>query len=137
MKKAVFTLTLLLFVAAVATAQNTQSPAKSNTAVVQWDKTEYDFKTIPQGTPATAVFKFKNTGKIPLVISNVLGSCGCTVPTWPRDPIAPGETAEIKAVYNAANPGPFSKSVTMYANIENGSSSLTIKGSVSETAQSN
>jgi Protein of unknown function (DUF1573) len=137
MKKSVFTFIALLFVAAAATAQSTQSPAKSTTAMIQWEKTEHDFRTIPQNAPVTAVFKFKNMGKVPLVISNAFGSCGCAVPTWPRDPIAPGETAEIKAVFNAAYPGPFNKTVTIYANVENGSSTVSIKGSVNETAQGN
>ncbi len=131
MKKAFFIFALLLGVSAVSFAQGNSNAAKSKLAAFQWDKVEYDFKDITQNVPATATFKFKNTGSVPLVISNAVGSCGCTVPTWPRDPIAPGETAEIKAVYNAANPGPFNKAVTVYANVENGNSVVTIKGSVS------
>jgi uncharacterized protein (DUF58 family) len=136
MKKAIFTLALGLLFASAGFAQTSQSAAvnqtapKAQLAVFKWEKTEHDFKNIPQGTPVDAVFKFKNTGKIPLVISNAVGSCGCTVPAWPRDPIAPGETAEIKATFNAANPGAFNKSITVYANVDNGSSTVTIKGSV-------
>jgi hypothetical protein len=133
MKKAILTLAVLLFVSAAAFAQNTQTSGKTAAAPMaafQWSQTEYDFKNIPQNVPATATFKFKNTGKVPLVISTAQGSCGCTVPNWPRDPIAPGETGEIKAVFNAANPGAFNKVVTVYANVEGGSSSVTIKGTV-------
>lgn len=134
MKKLLFAMLSFFWLGTVAVAQstNTQAPAAkaANVAVFEWNQTTNDFGNIPQGTPATATFKFKNTGKVPLVISNVQGSCGCTVPTWPREPIAPGETSEIKATYNAAAAGPFNKTVTITANVEGGMVVLTVKGNV-------
>ncbi len=62
-------------------------------------------------------FKFKNTGKEPLILTNVKASCGCTTPQWPREPIMPGQEASIKAVYNSkGRPGNFNKSITVTSN---------------------
>lgn len=137
MKKYLFlSLAFALMVSVVAFAQNTQNPANkpaaqnNNMAVFQWDKTTYDFGNIPQNQPVTATFKFKNVGKVPLVITSAVGSCGCTVPNWPKEPIAPGESAEIKATFNAAAPGAFNKTVSITANVEGGTAVLTLKGNV-------
>lgn len=110
--------------------------AQSTSAVAafKWEKTEYNFGNIPQNVPATATFKFTNTGKVPLVISSAQGSCGCTVPEWPKEPIAPGKTGEIKATYNAANPGQFTKTVSITANVDGGVIVLTLKGNVESKA---
>ncbi|WP_448518133.1 DUF1573 domain-containing protein [Rhodoflexus sp.] len=137
MKKHVFfTLAFALMVSVVSFAQNTQNAANksvaqnTNMAAFQWDKTTFDFGNIPQNQPVTASFKFKNTGKVPLVITSAQGSCGCTVPNWPKEPIAPGESAEIKATFNAAAPGAFNKTVSITANVEGGVAVLTLKGNV-------
>jgi hypothetical protein len=133
MKKSVlFTFALVLFFGTLSFAQTapTTQPTQAK-AVFQWLQAETkDFGKIPQGTPVTATFKFKNTGKIPLVVSNVQASCGCTTPNYSREPIAPGETGFIMATYNAANPGSFTKSVTVTANVEGGSVALYLKGEV-------
>ena len=77
-------------------------------------------------------FKFKNTGKEPLIISNATGSCGCTVPDWPKEPIAPGATASIKVKYDTNRIGGIYKTVTVNSNAKSGSIVLTIKGTVEE-----
>ncbi|MCU0392697.1 MAG: DUF1573 domain-containing protein [Thermoflexibacter sp.] len=125
----------LLFGAASFAQTNTQKPA--NVAAFQWLQAETkDFGKIPQGNPVTATFKFKNTGKIPLVISNVQASCGCTTPDYSKAPIAPGETGFVMATFNAASSGTFTKSVTVTANVEGGSAVLYLKGEV-ETKSAN
>lgn len=139
MKKSVLlTFALVLFFGTLSFAQSTQQPATTKpaaTAIFQWLQPETkDFGKIPQGTPVTATFKFKNTGKIPLVISNVQASCGCTTPNYSREPIAPNETGFIMATYNAANPGTFNKNVTVTANVEGGSVVLYLKGEVAATS---
>ncbi len=98
-----------------------------------FDKTEHDFGNIKEGTQATVEFAFKNTGKAPLVLTSVQASCGCTTPTWTRDPIAPGATGKITAVYNSSGrPGNFTKMITVKHNGEgeDGTAYLTIKGIV-------
>lgn len=78
------------------------------------------------------VFEFTNTGDAPLLITNAKSSCGCTVPEWPKEPIAPGKTGQIKVKYNM-NPGPISKTITIETNAvnqKNGMVALRIKGNV-------
>ncbi|MCX6275492.1 MAG: DUF1573 domain-containing protein, partial [Bacteroidetes bacterium] len=75
-------------------------------------------------------FKFKNTGKEPLVISNAKGSCGCTVPTWPKEPIMKGQTGVIKVHYDTKRVGAFTKTVTIESNSKTNPRVLTIKGIV-------
>ena len=91
----------------------------------------YNFGEIPQGKPASHSFKITNTGDAPLVIKDVRPSCGCTTPKWPRKPIAPGDTAEIKAVYDAKSKGAFQKSIQVITNVPfSGTKTLKIKGVV-------
>jgi hypothetical protein len=103
-----------------------------NMAAFKWVETARDFGQIPQGKPVTAEFKFTNVGKVPLVLSTVNASCGCTTPDWTKDPIAPGKTGYIKATFNAAAVGVFNKSITVNANVEGGATYLTIKGEVQQ-----
>jgi len=95
-----------------------------------WVKTEHDFGNIAKDKPVTAEYKFKNTGNKPIIISEVKKSCGCTVPTWPEQPIMPGEEAVIKATYNAKNPGAFNKTITVVSNAEENYIYLRLKGKV-------
>ncbi len=77
----------------------------------------HDFGSIEEGTVAKHDFTFTNTGNAPLVINNARGSCGCTVPEWPREPIAPGETGTIHVEFNSTNrTGAQQKQVTLTAN---------------------
>jgi hypothetical protein len=108
------------------------SAVPGNMAAFKWETTVYDFGKIAKNKPVTAEFKFTNSGKVPLTLSNVQASCGCTTPDWTKEPVAPGKSGFIKATYNAAATGPFSKSVTITANVESGQQILTIKGEVVE-----
>lgn len=82
-----------------------------------FNEESHDFGTIQEGTVAKHDFEFTNTGDAPLIISNASGSCGCTVPQWPREPIAPGETGIIHVEFNSnSRPGNQSKTVTLNAN---------------------
>ncbi|MGK7394747.1 MAG: DUF1573 domain-containing protein [Candidatus Cyclobacteriaceae bacterium M3_2C_046] len=104
-------------------------------AQFKWVETTHDFEKIPQGTPASTEFKFKNVGDVPLVITNVQGSCGCTVTDYTKEPVAPGKEGMVKATYNAARVGAFNKTVRVTANIEGGTETLTIKGEVVSQAE--
>jgi hypothetical protein len=138
MKKLLF-IALLTAFTRVAVAQQVpattlnKNEVQSDVAVFAWDNTTHDFGRIKQGTPVTHEFKFTNSGKTPLVITNVQASCGCTTPDWSKEPVMPGGQGFIKATYNAASPGAFSKTVTVTANIETGFVQLTIKGEVQAT----
>src|SRR6478735_2499683 len=89
-------------------------------AAFAWVSTTHDFGKIKLGVPVTHEFKFTNTGKIPLIITNVQASCGCTTPSWTKDPVMPGGSGFIKATFNAASPGVFGKTVTVTANVDPG-----------------
>ena len=99
-------------------------------AEIKFDKETHDFGNIPQGVPATYEFVFKNTGKTPLIVTNAAASCGCTTPEWTKEPIKPGKTGMVKATFNAASPGPFTKSVTVVSNAKNSTVILYLKGDV-------
>lgn len=107
-----------------------KSEVQTDVAAFTWDNTTHDFGKIKQGTPVTHEFKFTNSGKVPLVITNVQASCGCTTPAWTKEPVMPGGQGFIKATYNAASIGAFNKTVTVTANIESGFVQLVIKGEV-------
>ncbi|MBW3467288.1 DUF1573 domain-containing protein [Arthrospiribacter ruber] len=91
---------LLVMVAFVAFAVNAQSDSKG--AVMDFSEKSKDFGDITQGDKVEHTFVFTNSGDAPLVISNVAVSCGCTAPNWPKEPIAPGATGELKVVFNSA-----------------------------------
>jgi len=88
-----------------------------NGPVITFESDSKDFGDITQGDKVENVFKFENTGKEPLIISNVAATCGCTVPSWPKEPIAPGKKAEIKVSFNSAGKmGKQNSVVRIYSN---------------------
>ncbi len=138
MKKVLFTLgALVLSVVAVnaqekkEAAATTTAPVTSN-AEITFDKEVHDFGTIDYAGNGTYEFRFVNTGKEPLIISNAQGSCGCTVPTYPKNvPIKPGAVEYIKVTYDTKRAGNFTKTVTITSNAKTPSKVITIKGTVS------
>ena len=125
----------LMIIAALAFVANTgfsqaTAATKSDMAVIQWDASTHDFGKIKQGVPVTHEFKFTNKGKIPAVITNAQPSCGCTTPSWTRDPVMAGGEGHVKATFNAMALGPFDKVITVTANTEGGVILLHIKGEV-------
>jgi hypothetical protein len=100
-------------------------------AGITFDKTEYDFGTILQGEVVTYSFHFTNSGNVPLLISNVNTSCGCTVGDFPREPIAPGKEGSIKATYDSKGHHGFqSRSLTVVANTNPNQTVLRLKANV-------
>ncbi len=102
---------------------------------IKFEETTFDFGTVKDGEKVKHNYKFTNTGKVPLIISDAKGSCGCTVPDWPREPIAPGKSGEIKVEFDSKNKGteegaPQAKKVTLTANTDPVQSFLNIKGIV-------
>nr|WP_314751316.1 DUF1573 domain-containing protein [uncultured Capnocytophaga sp.] len=99
---------------------------------IKFEETTHDFGEIKQNVEVQTLFQFKNTGKVPLVITNASSSCGCTVPEYPKEAIAPGESGAIKVVYNGSGKDAITKTVTLTTNTEQGSEMLTIKAFVKE-----
>ncbi len=96
-----------------------------------FDKTSHDFGDINQGETVETMFEFTNTGDAPLIISNAVGSCGCTVPEYPRTPIAPGASAKMKVSFNSAGKrGQNNKNVTITANTVPETTVLQIRANV-------
>ena len=135
MKKLILSATFILGVVFFAMSQTpsvTVSSGDPSMAKFKWEETTHNFGKIDQGKPVSTEFTFTNTGKTPLVISNVKGSCGCTVTQYTKEPIAPGKTGNVKATFNAAAMGAFNKSVRVTANVEGGNETLFIKGEVAK-----
>lgn len=101
------------------------------TTVMAFEETEFDFGTVPEGEKVSHTYKFKNTGEEPLILSNAKGSCGCTVPSWPREPIPPGGSGEITVEFNSQNKkGKRSQKVTITANTNPPQTFIYLKGEV-------
>ena len=99
---------------------------------IKFEETTHDFGEIKQNVEVQTLFQFKNTGKVPLVITNASSSCGCTFPEYPKEAIAPGVSGAIKVVYNGSGKDAITKTVTLTTNTEQGSEMLTIKAFVKE-----
>jgi hypothetical protein len=98
-------------------------------AIIDFQETSYDFGEIEEGKMAQYEFVFTNTGDQPLILSSVKASCGCTTPSWTKEPILPGKTGHVKASYNSKNrPGGFHKSITITSNANKSTQVLYIKG---------
>jgi hypothetical protein len=134
MKKLLSILTMVTLIAAVSFAQTTKNTAtaKEGGAEMTFEKTTVDYGNINQGDDPYRVFKFTNTGTEPLIIKKAKGSCGCTVPTYPKEPIAPGASAEIKVRYDTKRIGKINKSITLQTNA--GVKLLKIAGNVKKKA---
>lgn len=103
-------------------------------AVIKFEKTSHDYGKFTEDTPQTYVFKFTNTGDQPLVIHQAFASCGCTVPTFTKESIAPGKSGELKVVYNGKGkmPGHFKKTVSVRSNATNALVRVYIEGDMVE-----
>ncbi len=120
---------ILCFVSALAVAGYAQKPA-----VLSFDKTELDYGTLENGAPGEREFVFKNLGGEALVITTCRGSCGCTVPKCPTEPIMPGQSSVIKVNYDTKRTGAFTKTVTVESNDPSGAKVLKISGEIKAPA---
>lgn len=148
---------LVLMVAAVATMALTSCNEKAESATIDqanltaaaankevagnfpemtFTETEFDFGTVEEGTVVEHEYRFTNTGNAPLIVVNAKGSCGCTVPTWSKEPIAPGAEGTMLVKFNTnGKPNAQTKTVTIKANTESGTESIRIKGFVTPKAR--
>ncbi len=120
----------LTFSFAQADVTETTAKTAASGPVMEFESTEVDYGNIIQESDPFRYFSFTNTGDSPLVIKHAKGSCGCTVPTYPKEPILPGETAQVKVRYDTKRVGPFTKTVTLTTNEEVEKRILRIKGKV-------
>ncbi|MDR6783111.1 hypothetical protein ABIE26_000401 [Pedobacter africanus] len=109
------------------------APAPANAAVISFEKENYDFGKINQGEKVAYSYKFKNSGKSPLIILNATATCGCTVPEVPKEPIKPGAEGEIKVVFDSnGKSGMQDKVITVTSNAQPHIASLHLTGEVKE-----
>ncbi len=133
MKKVILSMAVVVCSMFAANAQDAAKAADAvnpNAAEISFVTETIDYGTIEHNADGNREFKFKNTGKEPLIITNCQGSCGCTVPTWPKEPIKPGATSSIKVHYATDRVGQFEKTVTVTSNAKTPSKVIKIKGVV-------
>ncbi|MBR5784356.1 MAG: DUF1573 domain-containing protein [Bacteroidales bacterium] len=121
---------MAIFMIGAVKAQDTKEEPTSG-AKIEFTKKEHDYGKIQKGADGNCVFEFKNTGTEPLILGAVRASCGCTTPTYTKEPIMPGQTGTINVRYNTNNVGGFNKTVTVPSNAVNDPRVvLRIKGTV-------
>jgi len=138
MKKIILVAAIALFGITSTQAQANKTEKKPTKAAapkvdgagIVFEEETIDYGKIPHNADGKREFKFVNNGNKPLVISNAQGSCGCTVPTFPKDPIAPGASAVIGVKYDTNRVGVFTKTVTLTTNVSDTPKVLTIKGEI-------
>lgn len=125
-------------IASLSMSAQTEAPATTeeennpNAPVISFDTSVVDYGTINKGDEPLRIVTFKNTGKSPLVITNCQGSCGCTVPKCPKDPIMPGQEGTLEIRYDTKRVGNFNKTVTIKSNASNDTVYLKVKGVVKD-----
>ena len=125
-----FAMSVMMFAQEAKTA-TTAVVKPSSKAKIEFEDKSKDFGDIFQGDKVTHVFNFKNTGTEPLILSNVITSCGCTATEWPREPIAPGASAAINATFNSRGKmGKQNKVITVVSNSSEGSARVNIISNV-------
>ncbi|MDR0843625.1 MAG: DUF1573 domain-containing protein [Tannerella sp.] len=122
----------ILFLMAILLTSVMASAQQKEASITVTDSATYNFGDIKEdGGPAVHTFTVINNGEMPLVITRVQPSCGCTTPDWTKEPIAPGKTGDIHITYDPnGRPGPFTKTISVYSNGKEGSYLLTIRGNV-------
>ena len=137
MKKIAITLGFLICLVFTAKSQEVLSTPNidPNAPDIKFEAESIDYGTLEYDGNTLREFKFKNTGKSPLILSNVQVQCGCTnVDGWPKEPIPPGKSSSFKVKYDSKRVGKFDKKITVTSNAKNPSVVLTIKGEVKPAA---
>ncbi len=135
MKKSIFISLLFLLITSTGFAQwgggnNSSGFSSKSSKDIKWDKKTHDFGVIKQHHPKTAAFTITNTSSRPVVITNAVGSCGCTEIDYPQKPIPPGKTAKVSTIFDAETLGSFNKTITVFLNIEDSRQVLRVVGIV-------
>ena len=146
MKKFTAVCVLLISIAIVSCKENASSKINTSnlesakerdalinlgSAIIEFDKTEYDFGEVTEGDLVEGSFEVTNIGKADLMITSAKATCGCTVPEWPKEAIKPGESGEIKFTFNSkGRVGKQSKTITLQTNTDKVTETVRIKGTV-------
>ena len=135
MKKAILLFVTIVFAAftvyaQVSTATENAVAKNPNAPEITFEKTVHNYGSIPYNGDGKCIFEFTNTGKEPLILTNVRSSCGCTVPKWPREPILPGHTDVINVEYKTNRVGKINKTITVQSNGKTKTIVLRVKGQV-------
>ena len=132
MKKVIYLLGIMLLMVGAAKAQDVQV---QNGPEIEFEKLVHDYGDVPFNGNGECEFRFTNTGNEPLLVQKPKSSCGCTIPSWPKEPILPGESEVIKVTYRTNRAGNINKTVTVTSNaVKNSTVVLRIKGRVLEQA---
>ncbi len=121
---------LLLSFSISGCSQNSNKEDEKNKAEMIFENNEFNFGTIEYDGNGVHEFVFKNTGKVPLIITNVRSSCGCTTPEWSKEPIKRRKKGKVTVKYDTKRVGNFVKSVTVYSNAKNSPVRLIIRGTI-------
>lgn len=131
--KSIVILAIVMSFSAVAFGQIELIPPGAH---IKFEEYEYNFGDITQGDKVAYTFKFKNDGDAPLILSNVLTTCGCTASSWPREPIAPGEESKIDVTFNSTGKvGHLNKVITIMSNASNNPERVKIVTNILPKAQ--
>ena len=129
MKKVIYLLGIMLLMAGAAKAQ--VEVTTQNGPEIEFEKVVHDYGDVPYNGNGECEFRFTNTGNEPLLVQKPKSSCGCTIPSWPKEPILPGESDVIKVTYRTNRAGSINKTVTVTSNaVKNSTVKLSIKGRV-------
>jgi hypothetical protein len=128
MKKFILSSVLVLGVFILGNAQEIK--------IINYDDNTVEYGSIEKGSDGKRIIKIQNVGDKPLIISNIHTSCGCTVPKWPAEPIAPGKKGEITVTYNTSIAGRFSRTITIASNdVKSPSFPVRIQGTVTSSSE--
>ena len=130
MKQTVHTLITLLIVCLLSNTHAQDLVAGGKAAIIDFETDIVDYGTIEQNSNGTRLFILTNKGNAPLIITKVKTRCGCTVPSYPKEPIPPGEQAQLEIHYDTKRLGSFSKTVTVFSNANEAKKVLKITGTV-------
>lgn len=131
MKRTLNTFIILILAIGFFNATSSEfNKTESKIAVIKFKTTVIDYGTVEQNSDGTRLFTFTNEGDAPLLITEVKTTCGCTVPSYSKAPILPGESGELEIKYNTKKLGSFTKTVTVKSNSEGGNKILKIKGKI-------
>ncbi len=128
--KTIFSILFTLIIGVLTLSAQDQAVQQAPAKVVSWNEQVHDFGKVVQNDPTAATFTFTNNGTAPVVITMARSSCGCTVAEYTKEPVKPGAKGEVKATYNSARVGSFSKTITVTFDGVTQPEVLTVKGVV-------
>ncbi len=135
MKKLVLSFSMIIVALLATNVSMAQAEVKMNGPEITVDKEVHDYGKIEKSANGECFFTITNSGNEPLIITKAKGSCGCTVPNWPKEAIAPGESAKMSVKYDTKRVGKINKSVTITSNATNAPTKVVrIKGEVAAPA---